>query len=187
VEWKGIRWLIRAFAKLDESERQNTVLVIGGTGPDSEKQSYFKLIYELGLKNKVFLVGKIDYQHIGELINAAQVFVLPAFHEPFGLVLLEALACGTRIVTTNQGGPAWFVPDQLKEKRDAILVPGLRDLSPEPSTAEIFVRNLSNAITEQLSKPLDYKTRHEIASTVQHLTWNTYINRLISIYHTALI
>lgn len=182
VEWKGIEWLIKAFAKLAPSLQDDTMLVIGGTGPDSERDRYHTLIHHLGIKNKVVLTGKVRYQDVGALMNMARVFVMPSFREPFGLVLLEALACGTRVVASNQGGPSFFVPDQLKQNRDAILIPGLPTAAPPPSSATLFVDDLSAAITEQLSKSLSYGQRCHITDTVRHLTWDTYVTRLIPVY-----
>ena len=183
VEWKGIEWLLRAFATLLRDDRKDLALVIGGTGPESERLRYQRLIRDFGMQHCVLLTGEIRYEDVGALMNFATVFVLPSFHEPFGLVLLEALACGSRIVASDQGGPAQFVPLTLRDSRDAILVSGLPDVVPSASDAAKFIKDLAKSIDEQLAKPLLFEKRRAISESVHHLTWDSYVAVLQGIYH----
>ena len=109
-----------------------------GTSPEAERRRYVELARSLRVEDRVYFTGAIAYEDIGPLMNLASVFVLPSYREPFGLVLLEALACGSRIVATDQGGPAEFVPNELKVSGDAILVPGLADADPDPPDSASF-------------------------------------------------
>lgn len=177
--WKGIEWLIRAFAKL---RRERTLLVIAGGGPEEEGARYRELARSLGVADDVVIPGTIVYEDVGLLMNAAQVSVLPAFNEPYGLALLEAIACGCRVISTDQGGPRSFVPRELRERGDALLVPGLRSAPPERADAERFVDSLASALERQLSRPQRAGERQETSSSVGHLTWNAYVSRLGSLY-----
>ena len=182
VEWKGIEWLLRAFARLNVDGDSGATLVIGGTGPEVERQRYIDLARELEIADHVILTGQISYEDVGELMNIASVFVLPSYCEPFGLVLLEALACGSRVVSTNQAGPASFVPRSLVSSRDAILINGLAEPLPAVSERESFVYSLSIAISEQVAKPLSFERRCEISASVSHLTWDSYVQRVTGVY-----
>jgi glycosyltransferase involved in cell wall biosynthesis len=115
-------------------------------------------------------------------MNLASVFALPSHREPFGLVLLEALACGLRVVSTDQGGPPAFVPTALRHSRDAILVPGLSESSPPVEKAAGFVTQLSGAISEQIDKTLSLADRRRISRTVHDLSWGRYVDALVTLY-----
>jgi glycosyltransferase involved in cell wall biosynthesis len=182
VEWKGIAWLLQAFANLPQQAACGSTLVVAGTGPQSEKKRYLAMANDLNIERRVRFTGEIAYEDVGSLMNVASVFVLPSYREPFGLALLEALACGCRIVAVDQGGPAVFVPDELKLAKDAILVPGLPESSPTAASAAAFVEHLSAALAEQLDKPSSYDCRCNIARAVQPWSWDTYLDRLLPIY-----
>jgi glycosyltransferase involved in cell wall biosynthesis len=176
---KGIEWLLRAFARVVGT----SLLVVGGGGPDDELQRYQGLVSALKLEHRVVFTGAIPYEDVGALMNAASVLVLPSFHEAFGLVALEALACGSRLVATRQGGLSSFVPTVLQNEGDAILIDGLPSLAPEPNDSSRFVSDLADAIDTQLSKPLPFDRRKAIAQSVTHLTWAVYTERLARLYH----
>jgi glycosyltransferase involved in cell wall biosynthesis len=142
--------------------------------------------HDLGLQDRIQFTGEVRYDDVGVLMSLATVFVLPSLHEPFGLVLLEALACGTRVVAANQGGPPSFVPQALRDTRDAILVPGLPSNHPSLPEAALFVRDLADAIFEQVSKPLSFEERMDIARAVRHLTWDAYVDKLLQAYQRVL-
>lgn len=180
---KGIEWLIRAYAKLPQSEIEPSLLLIAGSGPPDERRRYVSVAAELGVRQRVVLTGAVEYPHVGILMNLASVFALPSYHEPFGLAVLEALACGCRVVTTDQSGPPSFIPQELKGRGDAILVPGLRSPSPDKREAEWFLDSLTKALATQLAKPIGQETRQEISASVQHLSWDSYVGRLGDIYH----
>ena len=159
--------------------------IVAGSGPDEERQCYTSIIDELGISGRVTMTGQVNYEDVGMLMNLATVFVLPSYQEPFGLVLLEAIACGARVIATDQGWPPHFVPSILRDRRHAILVKGLSRADATGREAEMFVGRLAAGISEQLTKPLDIAIRNEIAQTVQHLTWDSYVERLMREYRTA--
>lgn len=181
VEWKGVLWLLQAFA-IVAMRRLDAVLVIGGTGPESERRRYVELARSLRVEDRVHFTGEVAYGDVGPLMNLASVFVLPSYREPFGLVLLEAMACGSRVVATDQGGPAEFVPNELKVSGDAMLVPGLPDADPGPPESAAFIERLANAIAVQLDKPHSVEKRRQIAASVSHLTWDRYVDALVGLY-----
>ncbi|MBW2618018.1 MAG: glycosyltransferase, partial [Deltaproteobacteria bacterium] len=64
---------------------------------------------ELGLEKMITFVGRVDQLRLPAYYKAADVFALPSYHESFGLVTLESLACGTPVVATNVGGLSEFI------------------------------------------------------------------------------
>ncbi len=63
----------------------------------------------LGLTDRVVFLGHVD--DLSEVLPAADVLLLPSLHESFGLVALEAMACGVVPVVTDRGGAADFIQD----------------------------------------------------------------------------
>ncbi len=116
---KGIDTLLRAFARLRDQgvlERQKVWLsVIGGDASVSESQMsqemarLNKMRRELKLKEMVTFLGKRDQDTLPYYYSAADVVVVPSHYESFGMVALEAMACGTPVVASQVGGLAYLV------------------------------------------------------------------------------
>lgn len=100
VQKKGFDLLIEAAAMLVQAGRRFT-LTIGGDGP--ERGALAAAIARAGLSDQVTLSGWVD--DVAAFLADATLFVLPSRDEPFGIVVLEAMACGIGIVTTPTAGP----------------------------------------------------------------------------------
>lgn len=111
---KGMDVLIQAFAKTFRG--QPVDLVIGGDG--LERGNLEKLAIQLDVHNQVEFLGSIDREKVAENMQNCDVFVLASRFETFGVVLIEALACGKPIIATACGGPEIIV-----NERNGLLVP----------------------------------------------------------------
>jgi glycosyltransferase involved in cell wall biosynthesis len=102
---KGVDLLIRAAAVLKRGSLPFQLLI---AGPGDEKYvSYLKsLAAELGVEDVTVFLGMVHGIEKRSLYEAADVFVLPTHQENFGLVLAEAMACGTAVITTR-GTDVW--------------------------------------------------------------------------------
>ena len=100
---KGVDRLITALSFLDH--RQNLrLLIVGGDGSETaEFRSLQELSQNLGLENSVTFTGRVDHNDLPHYYSAADMLVLPSHTESFGLVGLEALACGTPVISTRVG------------------------------------------------------------------------------------
>ena len=106
--------LLRAFALLDPSQVKAR-LVIAGSGEERERLE--ALAQELGVSNRVRFLGLVPNLEVAKLHAAADLFVLSSRLEATPTVVLEALACGTRVVSTdNPGGLELgsMFPDDLR-------------------------------------------------------------------------
>ncbi len=104
-EKKGVDILIRAAALMRDAGT-NFVLMIAGTGDPIYAQQMYDLVAELSLRDRVYFLGLVTGETKISVYQSADVFVLPTAQENFGLVLTEALACGTPVLTTT-GTDIW--------------------------------------------------------------------------------
>jgi D-inositol-3-phosphate glycosyltransferase len=102
---KGVDLAVRALARLEH--RDATLVLVGGpSGPDGgdELARLHELVEDLGLEARVRFVPPQPHERLTSYYRAADVCVVPSRTESFGLVALEAAACGTPVVAANVGG-----------------------------------------------------------------------------------
>jgi D-inositol-3-phosphate glycosyltransferase len=109
---KGVDVAIRALAALDD--RRTALVVVGGpSGPSgaAESNRLHELVFELGLGDRVVFLPPQPHDGLADFYRAADVCVVPSRSESFGLVALEAAACGTPVVAAAVGGLRSLVVD----------------------------------------------------------------------------
>ncbi|WP_122088223.1 glycosyltransferase family 4 protein [Halalkalicoccus subterraneus] len=103
---KGLDLALQAVAQVDDSTIE---LLIAGTGRHEDHLR--DLAQELGIEGQIQFLGYVPDDELPSLYSSADVFVLPSRYEGFGLVLLEAMACGTPVIGTDQGGIPTVIDD----------------------------------------------------------------------------
>jgi glycosyltransferase involved in cell wall biosynthesis len=98
--YKNCDGLLRAWA-LARAELEDRQLVIVGRGDDDYVASLRSLAAELGISADVVFTGGIPLEDTVPFYQAADVLVYPSFNETFGLPILEAMACGCPVVTSD--------------------------------------------------------------------------------------
>jgi len=135
VHKKGFDVLLRAVARL-VGEGMDLSLIVGGKG--EELQSLSALSEELGIADRVELGVWID--DVSVALDEADIFVLPSRDEPFGIVMLEAMARGLPIVTTRTQGPSQVLNEDSAyfAEIDSVddLVAAIKDAVTYPDSAE---------------------------------------------------
>ncbi|MHC1558583.1 glycosyltransferase [Actinomycetospora sp. C-140] len=111
ADWKRLDALLRAAASYERGERRVLTLV-AGSGPVEEQVRMHDLAAELGLERTYFL-GPRQQEELATIFACADVGVFPSYREPFGLVFLECMACGTPVIGADSGGPRDFVTDAV--------------------------------------------------------------------------
>lgn len=105
VENKGIEELLDTWIKLDSKYKKNWNLEIVGEGKKDYVEKLKQKLDTNNLSNIRFLGPVYDLDKKNKLISEANLFVLPSYTENFGMVIAEALACGTPVITTR--GAPW--------------------------------------------------------------------------------
>ena len=99
---KNLKQLIFAFRILLEQEKMSDLnLVLVGAGSGAHGKGLEELIHSNKLEKRVILTGYIPDQDLAPLYSGALVFVYPSLYEGFGLPPLEAMQCGTPVITSN--------------------------------------------------------------------------------------
>lgn len=134
---KGLHVLLKALGHL---RRPVHLIVIG---PPEHGSSYFQsvmqqieIVNSKG-KHKVSYLGNVDQAELVEWYRKASLFVLPSINEPFGIVLLEALASGTPVISTRSGG----IPYAVKDGENAMLISERNDPVDLAKAIEYLLEN----------------------------------------------
>ncbi|GAA2024461.1 glycosyltransferase [Pseudokineococcus marinus] len=132
VERKGVEEVVRALALGPTSALARTELLVLGGPPadhlaiDAEAQRLRGLAEELGVADRTHLLGRVDHSDLPALLRGADVVVATPWYEPFGIVPLEAMACGRPVVGSAVGGLLDTVEDgvtgALVPPRDAVAL-----------------------------------------------------------------
>jgi D-inositol-3-phosphate glycosyltransferase len=118
---KGIDTLIQAIGQLTQaglqSEFPHYLAIIGGDPDVSEVEMNAEMLRlkqltkSLGIDDLVLFLGKRNQDALPYYYSAAEVVIMPSHYESFGMVALEAMACGTPVVASQVGGLAFLVKD----------------------------------------------------------------------------
>lgn len=106
---KNVPALLHAYKDLLDSGIQERLVIVGKKGWMFE--NIFATMQILGLENKVIFTGYVPDEDLPYLYNGARLFVYPSLYEGFGLPVLEAMACGTPVVTSNVSSMPEIVGD----------------------------------------------------------------------------
>jgi glycosyltransferase involved in cell wall biosynthesis len=120
ADWKRLDALLQAAAIYEKHEKRILTLVIG-SGPLEAQTEMQDLAADLGLRRTYFL-GPRGQDELTTLFNCADVGCFPSYREPFGLVFIECMACGTPVIGADSGGPRDFVTPDV-----GVLVPETDD------------------------------------------------------------
>jgi D-inositol-3-phosphate glycosyltransferase len=165
---KGLDVAVRALAALDDP---TTVLVVvggaSGSGGRAEVERIEKLAASLGVSDRVRFTAPQPHHMLSSFYRAAEVVLVPSRSESFGLVALEAAACGTPVVAAAVGGLRTLVD----HGRTGFLVDG-RDPTVFAAYAEQILGN--RLLADELSAAAAHRARD--------FTWSTAGARLRRIY-----
>jgi glycosyltransferase involved in cell wall biosynthesis len=159
---KGLDLPLKALARIDSKDVE---FLIVGTGRHEE--TLRKLTQNLGVAEQVRFLGYIPDKELPMLYSSADIFVFPSRYEGFGLVLLEAMACGTPVIGTDAGG----IPTAINN--------GSAGLKIQRNVHE-FVEAIDTLISDDIQRediPMQTKKVAKITS------WSTVMRRVEATYN----
>ncbi|MBF8192529.1 glycosyltransferase [Nonomuraea sp. K274] len=131
VPRKGVDTVIRALRRLPDAD-----LVIAGGSPDDEESVRLReLAAAYGLGHRVHVIGSVPREHVPALMRSADVVVTVPWYEPFGMVPVEAMACGVPVVASAVGGHLDTVAGcgvLVPPRRPRALARALKDVLDSP-------------------------------------------------------
>jgi D-inositol-3-phosphate glycosyltransferase len=154
---KGIEQLIKTIPLIKGVGDIRLIVVGGDENSKAELEELKKLAAGLGVRGLVTFQGLVRQEQLPHYYSAADVCVVPSYYESFGLVALEALACGTPVVAADvgdlrniirQGETGYITEDNTPEK----LAAGIRSLLSVP--------------------PLDEESMLSIRASVSRFDWS---------------
>ena len=169
-EYKGLDVLFEAIRVLGERNHNPPKLVVGGEGPLRER--YEKTARELGINDSVSFIGFIPQDDLPVAYSLADAFVLPSIsrsQEGFGLVLLEALACETPVVTTD--------------------VVGIADAVQESSFGEVVHPDQPHALADAIEHVLagSYDGQAGRQRCIDDYSWEASVDELEAVYRDLVV
>jgi len=179
---KGIIHLVRALPAIDPDAQ----IVLCAGAPDTQE-----IAAEMGAAvaaasaarpGVIWVRDMLPREDVIPLYSAAAVFCCPSIYEPFGIINLEAMACGTPVVASAVGG----IPEVVVDGETGLLVPvEQQDIAPyEPVDPAAFSRDLAAATNRLLGDPA-LRERMSIAGRARveaHFAWDAIARQTADLY-----
>jgi len=180
---KGIIHLVHALPYINEGVQ----IVLCAGAPDTEAIAREMRVEveraRVGAPNDIIWIpDMVPVEQIIVLYSHATLFVCPSVYEPFGIINLEAMACGAPVVAAAVGG----IPEVVVHGQTGILVPfdPVSSADPEPLRPEQYARDLAAAINELLRAPerrqiMGAESRRWVES---HFRWEAIAQQTLEYY-----
>jgi D-inositol-3-phosphate glycosyltransferase len=166
--FKGPDVFLQAAAMMEEEAQ---IVVVGGKLDDDRELQYLQqLAVEYNISHRVHFWGARPQKELPLIYSAADATVIPSYHESFGLVAVESLACGTPVVATRTGGLTTII----KHGETGYLVPRCPGFFAE--RLDTLLRD--TALLEQMHL--------SARPSVLHFSWKSVADRVTFVYQETI-
>ena len=163
-ERKGLRYIIEALSLLP---RLDVKLLIVGSG---DEKFYGEIAELKQVRERIIFVSRSS--NLWEYYAASDVFVFPTIYEPFGLVIIEAMASGLPVITSRVAGAADFITDGV----DGLLLSDPGDTNNLAAKIKLLFSNV------ELRKTMGERARE----TTEKLSWDWVAQKTLEVYNSVL-
>lgn len=181
---KGLLYLLQAVDQIDPAVQ--VVLCAGESDTPALQTELEAMVDEIKHRRPgvIWIPEMVSRPTAIALYSHASVFCCPSIYEPFGIINLEAMACGTPVVGSAVGG----IPEVVVDGETGLLVdPGLSPKPPhDPAEPERFVAGLAEAINRLALDPALARTMGEAGRrrVVEHFSWQSIAKQTLDLYKT---
>lgn len=180
AEKKGVISLIRSLSLLDFPKDMLKLYLAGSTGNEAE----YKVIRELAgnCPYQVEFLGRLSQTELAQVYNQCDIFVLPSFFEGIPLTVIEALACGNRVVMTDLPGiREWLGETVPGADVRYVEMPEMRNTDePAPGSLPEFEQRLARELK------LCIRQKETGYADVSRISWNKIAERVIETKDTLM-
>jgi glycosyltransferase involved in cell wall biosynthesis len=166
---KGVPDLIQAIANVRKHGLKADLRIVG---EGQQKEKLAALARALGIEEHVKFEGFVPYSNMPHYFQRSDIFCFPTLGEPFGKAIIEAMACGKPVITTNVGGSSEIIQDKV----DGILVP--------PSNPEAIAQQITRLIDDRNETHMLGERARETA--VNRFSWSTVAEKYHQLYSELL-
>jgi phosphatidyl-myo-inositol dimannoside synthase len=168
AHYKGYDMIIESLPELIKTYSNIRFLLAGSAG-GTEKQRLQELVNSLGIADHVILTGFIPDEELSNHFRLADIFILPSHKEGFGIVFIEAAACGCKVIGGNQDGSTQAL---LGGRLGTLIDPGQKEMLIEAIHENLEHKrseNSSRAIQELCMEHFNYQ---QYLEKIQGILWN---------------
>jgi starch synthase len=180
---KGIVHLLRALHHVEATCQVVLCAGAADTPEIAEEVTAMVAAVRADTPNQVVWIQEmVPVERLVTLYSHAAVFVCPSVYEPFGIINLEAMACGTPVVASAVGG----IPEVVVHEKTGLLVP-FEKAGPEtaePKDPQRFARNLAAAVDTLMRSPEKRAAMGTAARrrVEEHFSWKSIARRTLAVY-----
>ena len=177
---KGVPHLLNAFESLDYNKDEVSLTLIGG-GAGNESENIQQKINSM--KTSVKYLGFVEQKELVENFYNSHIFILPSFFEGLPLVIIEALACGMRVISTQLPGLKEFLGNIFEEigAISYITLPNMKSIDkPKDKEVSSFESAIAQALKKQIQAVLEHKEidKQILTKNLEDKTWSGLFERL---------
>ena len=167
AEKKGVMCFIRSLEYLPYKKEELEIKLAGGAGNEIEYKEICRMAHHC--KYDIEFLGRLPQAELAKYYNMSDIFVLPSFFEGLPLTVIEALACGDRVVMTKLPGiPEWLSENALHADIRYVELPQMIN-ADEPIKEELpaFEKRLAKVLMESI------ETKERIIADVSKISWES--------------
>jgi glycosyltransferase involved in cell wall biosynthesis len=165
---KNIALLLEAFSRLLAERPQDDIQLVVAGGKGWGDGRLIATMEALNIRRRVIFTGFVEDDDLPDLYRGAQMFVYPSLYEGFGLPVLEAMACGTPVITSNRSSLPEVVGDA------ALLIDPTR---PDDLAAAMSAIMSNGALHEEL--------RGKGLARAKEFTWEAVAHKTMDVYRAV--
>ena len=175
-EKKGVKSLLRSLHHIPDVENKVELLLAGGAGNQKEYGEICALAEACPCEVK--FLGRLNHADLAKELNQSDIFILPSFYEGLPLVIIEAMACGLRVVCTDLPGIQNWLRANLPTNEVVFVKPPKMRNEDEPREEELpeFEKSLADAIMKA------QETKVPDEQELKKISWDGLCRRLMEMW-----